>query len=58
VRKEWETKVKCVKTNLGTTAAKFNAGLASLAVLQLRQQQQLVGDGDIMNGFVSSSTWE
>jgi hypothetical protein len=36
-RKEWETKVKCVETNLGTTAVKFNAGLASLAVLQPRR---------------------
>lgn len=36
-RKEWETKVECVETNLGTTAVKFNAGLASLAVLQPRR---------------------
>jgi hypothetical protein len=39
-REEWESKVKAVKTNLGTTAAEFDAGLASLAVLQQRQQQQ------------------
>ena len=46
--KEWETKVKCVEKNIGTTTAKFNA---SLAVLQLCQQQRPVGNGDIMKGF-------
>jgi hypothetical protein len=32
-REEWESKVKAVETNLRTTAAKFDAELASLAVL-------------------------
>jgi hypothetical protein len=50
-REEWETKVNSVETNLGMTAAKFDAGLANLAVLQQRQQQKLVGNGDIMKGF-------
>jgi len=40
MREEWETKVKGIETNLSMTAAKFDAGLASLAVLQQRQQQQ------------------
>jgi len=39
-REEWEAKVKPVETTLGATAAKFDAGLGSLAVLQ-RQQLQL-----------------
>jgi hypothetical protein len=38
-RKEWEN----LKTNLGTAAAKFDAGLASLVLLQ-RQQQQSRGE--------------
>ncbi|KIM74055.1 hypothetical protein PILCRDRAFT_715237 [Piloderma croceum F 1598] len=52
-RDEWENKVKAVETNLGSTAAKFDAGLASLALLQ-RQQQQLglSGNRDIENGFL------
>ena len=49
---ELENKVKAVKTNWGSTAAKFDASLASLALLH-RQQQQLglSGNGDIENGF-------
>jgi hypothetical protein len=45
-------KVKAAETNLVSTAAKFDAGLASLALLQ-RQHQQLglSGNGDIENGF-------
>lgn len=31
---EWETKVKTVESNLGNIAAKFDAGLATLALLQ------------------------
>jgi hypothetical protein len=38
VRDEWEMKVKAVETSLGTTAAKFDAGLASLPMLQRQQQ--------------------
>ena len=38
--KEWESKVKSVESNLGMAAAKFDAALASLAVLQRQQQQQ------------------
>jgi len=41
---EWESKVKSVETNLGMAAAEFDAGLASLAVLQ-RQQQLGLGNG-------------
>jgi hypothetical protein len=37
-RDEWENKVKAVETNLGSTAVKFDAGLASLALLQRQQQ--------------------
>ena len=62
-REEWEAKAKSVETTLGATAAKFDAGLASLAVLQ-RQQQQLqlqsqplglgMGNGDV-KGFHGGS---
>lgn len=34
---EWKNKVKDVETNLGTTAAKFESGLAGLAVLPRQQ---------------------
>jgi hypothetical protein len=37
-REEWESKVRAVESNLGATAAKFGAGLASLAVLQQGRQ--------------------
>jgi hypothetical protein len=50
---EQETKVKAVKTSLGTAASKFDAGLASLAILQ-HQQQGLalgMGNGEIVKGF-------
>jgi hypothetical protein len=59
-REEWESMVKPVETNLGTTAAKFDAGLASLAVLQQRQQQQHasqslgLGNGEVVKGFHGS----
>jgi hypothetical protein len=59
-REEWESKVKAVETNLGTTAAKFHVGLASLAVLQQRQQQQQasrplgLGNGEVVKGFHGS----
>ena len=50
--------MKSIETNLGTTAAKFESGLVSLAVLQRQQQQtQLLGglrNGDIMKGFHSN----
>jgi hypothetical protein len=36
---KWESEVKNVDTNLGTAAAKFDAGLASLAVLQRQRRQ-------------------
>jgi hypothetical protein len=36
VREEWESKVENIESNLGTAAATFDAGLASLAVLQLQ----------------------
>jgi hypothetical protein len=39
-REEWESKVKAAETNLGMTAAKFDAELARLAVLQQHHQQQ------------------
>lgn len=59
-REEWENKVKTVETNLGTAAAKFDAGLASLALLQRQQQQQgqalgLSGNGDVGKGFPHGS---
>jgi hypothetical protein len=57
-REECESKVKAVETNLGTTAAEFDAGLASLAVLQQRQQQQQqasqplgLDNGEVVKGF-------
>jgi hypothetical protein len=44
-----------VETNLGTTAAKFDAGLAGLALLQQHQQQasQLLGlgNGEVVRGI-------
>lgn len=43
-REEWESKVKAVESNLGNTAAKFDAGLATLALLQ-RQQGSTSGFG-------------
>ena len=55
-REEQETKVKAVETSLSTAASKFDAGLASLAVLQ-RQQQGLalgMGNGEIVKGFHGS----
>jgi hypothetical protein len=33
-REEWESKVRSIEANLGTAAAKFDAGLAILVVLQ------------------------
>jgi hypothetical protein len=36
-RDKWESKVHTVECDLGATAAKFDAELASLAVLQQRQ---------------------
>jgi hypothetical protein len=55
-REEWETKVKAVETSLGTTASKFDAGLASLAVLQCQQQGLALGlgNGEIVKGFHGS----
>jgi hypothetical protein len=59
-REEWESKVKAVETNLRTTAAKFDAELASLAVLQQRQQQQPasqplgLGNGEAVKRFHGS----
>ena len=38
-RDEWENKVKTVETDLGTTAAKFEPGEASLAVVQRQLQR-------------------
>jgi hypothetical protein len=59
-REEWESKVKSVETNLSTTAAKFDAGLTSLAVLQQQQQHaQALGLGDrevVKEGFHGSSS--
>jgi hypothetical protein len=52
---EWEDKVKAVETNLGSTTAKFNAGLASLALLR-RQQQQLGLSGN--GGMGSLLEWD
>jgi len=52
------SKVKNVETNLGTAAAKFDAGLASLAVLQRQSQQQQQHRGlgnDVVEGFNGSS---
>jgi hypothetical protein len=42
-REEWESKVRAVETNIGTTAAKFNPGLGSLAVVQRQQISQPLG---------------
>jgi hypothetical protein len=56
LREEWETKVKAVETNLGTAAAKLDAGLASLALMQ-RQRQGLalgLGNGEVVKGFYGS----
>ena len=39
-REEWATKMKNVEINLSTAAAKFDAGLAGLAVLQCQRQHQ------------------
>ena len=39
-REVWESKMKSFETNFGTAAAKFDARLASWAVLQCRHQQQ------------------
>ena len=53
-QEEWESKVKAIWTNLGTIAAKFDAGLAGLAVLQQHQQQQQasqplgLGNGEVV----------
>ncbi|KAF7965749.1 hypothetical protein HWV62_42008 [Athelia sp. TMB] len=56
-REEWESKVKSVESNLGNTAAKFDAGLATLALLQ-RQQGTTAGfgliGGDGPKGFQHS----
>ncbi len=54
-REERESKVKNVEINIGTTAAKFAAGLASLAVLQHQHQQQGMGNEDVVKGFHWSS---
>lgn len=40
-REEWELKVKAVESNLGSTAAKFDAGLAALPLLQRQQGSKL-----------------
>jgi hypothetical protein len=57
--KEWEFKIKSVKTNLSTTAAKFDAGLTSLAVFQWQQlPAQILGfwNGEVVKeGFHQSS---
>jgi hypothetical protein len=59
-REKWESKVKAVETNLRTTSAKFDAEVASLAVLQRRQQQQQasqslgLGNGEVVKGFHGS----
>ena len=46
-REEWESKVKSAETNFSTSAAKFDAGLASLAVLQRQQlHTQALGLGN------------
>jgi hypothetical protein len=45
VRKEWESKVQNVEINLGTAAAKFDAGVASLPILQRQHQQPELGWG-------------
>jgi hypothetical protein len=56
-REEWESKVK----NVGTAAAKFDAGLASLVMLQRQQWQRGLGLGvgmgnvDVVKGFHGSS---
>jgi uncharacterized phage infection (PIP) family protein YhgE len=50
-REEWESKVKSAETNLSTSAAKFDAGLASLAVLQQQHTQALgLGNGEVVKG--------
>jgi hypothetical protein len=49
-------KVKAVELNLGTAAAKVNAGLVSLAIMQ-HQQQGLalgLGNGEVVKGFHGS----
>jgi hypothetical protein len=37
---KWESKVKAVEMNLGTTRAKFESGLASLTVVSLEAAAQ------------------
>jgi hypothetical protein len=47
--------VKNVEINIGTTATTFDAGLASLAVLQRQHQQLGMGNEDVVKGFHWSS---
>ena len=47
---EWEAKAGAVEVMLWTMAAKFNAGLVNLAVLQ-RQWQQHAGGGRLALGM-------
>ena len=53
---EQETKVKAVETSLSTAASKFDAGLASLAILQCQQHSLALGmgTGEIVKGFHGS----
>jgi len=44
-REEWESKVENIEINLGTAAAKFDAGVARLPVLQRQHQQSELGWG-------------
>jgi hypothetical protein len=51
---EW-TKVRSVEINLGAAAAKFDAGLVTMVMLQ-QQQSGTVGNwnGDVVKGIVHS----
>jgi hypothetical protein len=56
---EWESKVKSAETKLSTSAAKFDASLASLAVLQSQQQHtQALGleNGEVVKGVFHESS--
>jgi hypothetical protein len=64
---EWETKFKSVETNLGTTAAKFDAGLASLCCVAAAPATTTTtttttttcsGEWGYYEGVPSSSAWE
>lgn len=55
-QEEWGSIFKAISSNLGSTAAKFNIGLATLALLQDYQDARAgfglgQGEGVLLNGF-------